>query len=85
MVDKGPVRPEHLFLCNDTDATAVGPNGRIDPGLGHMMRQLAQQGYEPEELAVAHEVSVALIGAYLYETPIPSAGKGAAPALRDIQ
>jgi hypothetical protein len=39
-----------------------------------MMRQLSQQGYEPEELAVAHDVSVALVKAYLYETPIPSAG-----------
>lgn len=68
------VRPEHLFLCNDIDATAVGPKGRIDPGLGFIMRQMHQQGYEPEELAVTQDVSVALIEAYLYETPIPSAG-----------
>jgi hypothetical protein len=67
------VRPEHLFLCNDTDAMAVGPNGRICPGLGSMMRQRNQQGYEPEELAVAQDVSVAFVKAYLYETPIPSA------------
>ena len=68
------VRPEHLFLCNDNDATAVGPKGRICPGLGFMMRQLNQQGYEPEELAITQEVSVALVKAYLYETPIPSTG-----------
>ena len=68
------VRPEHLMLCNDTDATAVGPNGRISPGDAFMMRQMAQQGYEPEELAVAYEVSVAIVKAYLYETPIQSAG-----------
>ena len=79
------VRPEHLFLCNDTDATAVGPNGWFDPGLGFMMRQQAQQGYEPEELAVNLDVSVVLVKAYLYETPTQSAGKGAAPALRNIQ
>jgi hypothetical protein len=71
------VRPEHLFLCNDYDAAAVGPNGRIDPGLGSMLRQLNQQGYEPEELAVNLDVSVALIEAYLYETPIPSTDQGA--------
>jgi len=34
-----------------------------------------RKGYEPEELAVAHEVSVALVEAYLYETPISSAGE----------
>ena len=61
------VRPEHLFLCNDTDATAVGPKGQFDPGLGFLMRQLNQQGYEPEELAVNLDVSVALIKAYLCE------------------
>lgn len=65
------VRPEHLFLCNDSDATAVGPNGHIDPGLGFMMRQLVQQGYEPEEMAVNLDVSVALVEAFLYETTIP--------------
>ena len=68
------VRPEHLFLCNDTDATAIGPNGRIGPGDGYMMRQLHQQGYEPVEMAVNLDVSVALVEAYLYETPISSAG-----------
>ncbi len=68
------VRPEHLFLCNDTDATAVGPKGRICLGLGSMMRQLNQQGYEPEELAVANDVSVALIKAYLTEARIPLTG-----------
>ncbi len=68
------VRPEHLFLCNDTDAKAVGPNGRIDPGLGYWMRQLHQQGYEPEELAVTQDVSVALIEAYVFETPTSSTG-----------
>ncbi len=67
------VRPEHLFLCNNTDATAVGPKGRIGPGDGYMMRQMHQQGYEPEELAVAHDVSVALVKAYLYEAPTSSA------------
>ena len=61
------VRPEHLFLSNDTDATAVGPNGRIGPGEAFMMRQLDQQRYEPVEMAVNLDVSVALIKAYLCE------------------
>ena len=68
------VRPEHLFLCNDNDAAAVGPNGRIGPGAGFLMRQLNQQGYELGELAVANDVSVALVKAYLNEAPVTSAG-----------
>ena len=73
------VRPEHLFLCNDYDAAAVGPNGRIDAGLGFMMRQLAQQGYDPEEMAVANDVSVALVKAYLSEIAPGLAGSLSQP------
>ena len=44
------VRPEHILLCNDNDAKACGPNGKI--GLGNPMPALGDQLSDEEIEAV---------------------------------
>lgn len=61
------VRPEHLVMCNDTDAQALGPYGHIGPGEAMAIRKRCENGYEPAELAAFLGVSVPLIEAIIRE------------------
>ncbi len=61
------LRPEHLVLCNKTDAEALGPNGIVDPGYAAVIRDMFNEGYQPDEMAVQIEVSVPLVNAILHE------------------
>lgn len=65
--NKPCVRPEHLALCNDIDARAIGPRGVIGPGEAWGIRNFQQDGYTVEEIAVMHRVSMPLVRAILYE------------------
>lgn len=55
------VRPEHLMLCNDIDARALSPTGRIGPGDAAMTVRLHDEGYFAKELAMCQSVSVRLV------------------------
>ena len=61
------LRPEHLVLCNETDAAALGPNGVIDPAYAAIMRDMYRDGYHVDELAALIEISIPLVEAIMYE------------------
>ena len=70
------VRPEHLFIGNNIDASALGQYGQIDGGYIAMIRAEFSNGYQIDELAVMLEVSVPLIEAILREGGIPTCREG---------
>ena len=62
------VRPEHLFLCNETDACAHGPYGEFCQGMVEQIRELSSDGYGLDEISYIHRVSVPMIEVVLSES-----------------